>query len=160
MEESTEIEHDDVIVTKDLQTEAGNNVLKVNPSDFDYDEVNDTILPKNVQDFDKLIEEHPSVNTLKRDDKRESKVSNLKKKILDTLKVEEKKRRDLSCESVKSGCSGWGQGGEGSDRELSPSRGATRPRSDDEEDSKPLKSRRQSRPVLKPPKIVLSQKEK
>ena len=107
-----------------------------------------------------MIEEHPSVNTLRRDDKRDSKVANLKQKIFDTLKVEEKKKRDLSCESVRSDCSGWGHGGGTSDRDISPiSRGETRPRSegDDEEISKPQKSRRQSRAVLRPPKIVLSQ---
>ena len=147
-------------VNQEQKAEAKDNILKVNPGDFEYDEVNDTILPKNIKAFDQMIEEHPSVNTLRRDDKRDSKVANLKQKIFDTLKVEEKKKRDLSCESVRSDCSGWGHGGGTSDRDISPiSRGETRPRSegDDEEISKPQKSRRQSRAVLRPPKIVLSQ---
>ena len=133
------------------------SILNVNPGDFDYDEASDTVTPRNAKDFDNLIEEHPSVNTLKRDEKRDGKVANLKKKILDTLKVEERKNRDLSCDSVKSDCSGWGLGGDNSDREKSPSiRGETRPRSEDEENgSKPNKSIRKSRPVLKAPKIVL-----
>ena len=105
-----------------------------------------------------MIEEHPSLNTLKRDDKREGKVANLKKKILDSLKVEERKRRDLCYESVKSDCSGWGQVGAVSDRERSPgNRGEIRQRSDDEENAtKPNKSSRKSREILKPPKIVFS----
>ena len=109
-----------------------------------------------------MIEEHPSVHTLKRDNKRDGKVANLKKKILDTLKVEEKKKRDLSCDSIRSDCSGWGLGGAGSDRERSPgSRGETRQRSEDEEpESQVKKSMRKSRTILKPPKIVLSKQQK
>ena len=92
------------------------NVLKVNPDDFDYDEKNDIMKPRNAFAY---VEKHPSVDKLKRDNKREGKVANLKKKILDTLKVEEKKKRDLSVESVRSGCSDWGNDGAGSvsDRE-------------------------------------------
>ena len=137
------------------------NVLKVNPDDFDYDEKNDIMKPRNPAAFDQMVEKHPSVDKLKRDNKREGKVANLKKKILDTLKVEEKKKRDLSVESVRSGCSDWGNDRAGcvNDREKSPaSRGSTRARSDDEESAgKPKKSFRPSRSILKPPKIVLSQ---
>jgi hypothetical protein len=91
----------------DPTVEDNTNILKVNPADFDYDVDNDTMKPRNVEEFDNMVEKHPTVDKLKGDDKRESKVANLKKKILDTLKVEEKKKRDLSCESVKSDCSGW-----------------------------------------------------
>ena len=59
------------------------------------------------------------MNTLKRDNKRDQRVASLKEKVLNTLKVSEKKKRDLSCESVRSGCSGWGPGGTSSDRDLS-----------------------------------------
>ena len=138
------------------------NILQVDPNDFDYDVASDTLKPRNLEAFEQMIEEHPSVHTLKRDDKREGKVANLKKKILDTLKVEERKKRDLSCDSVKSDCSGWGLGGAGSDRDKSPgSRGETRHRSEDEEmESQVKKSMRKSRKILKPPKIVLSKQQK
>ena len=69
--------------------------------------------PRNVAAFDQMVEKHPSVDKLKRDSKHEGKVDNLKKKILDTLKVEEKKKSDLSVESVRSDCSGWGNDGGG-----------------------------------------------
>ena len=114
MVEILEPEVDDkVIVVEDSKVdptvEDNTNILKVNPADFDYDVDNDTMKPRNVEEFDNMVEKHPTVDKLKRDDKRESKVANLKKKILDTLKVEEKKKRDLSCDSVKSDCSGWGR---------------------------------------------------
>ena len=135
------------------------NILKVNPEDFDYDEVNDIVKPRSAKAFDDLVEKHPSVDKLKRDNKRDMKVAELKKKILDTLRVEEKKKRDLSCESVRSGCSSWGNGGAGSERDRSSdSRGEIRMRSDDENPGpKPKKSQRKTRSLLKPPKIVISQ---
>ena len=106
-----EILEPEVIVVEDSKVdptvEDNTNILKVNPADFDYDVDNDTMKPRNVEEFDNMVEKHHTVDKLKGDDKRESKVANLKKKILDTLKVEEKKKRDLSCESVKSDCSGW-----------------------------------------------------
>ena len=143
-------------------TNSEDNILQVDPNDFEYDVTSDTMVPLNLEAFEKMIEEHPSVHTLKRDDKRDGKVANLKKKILNTLKVNERKTRDLSCESVKSDCSGWGHGGSASDREKSPDiRGATRPRSDDE-DNEPeaKKSQRISRTILRPPKIVISKQKK
>ena len=87
------------------------------------------------------------------------KVEKLKEKVLNTLKVSEKKKRDLSCESVRSGCSGWGPGGSSSERDLSTdSRGEIRQRSEDEEfkEDQPSKSLRRSRSLLQPPKIVIS----
>ena len=54
----------------------------MNPDDFVYDEKSDTIVPKNVAAFDTLVEQHSSVNKLKRDEK----VAKLKGKVLDTLK--------------------------------------------------------------------------
>ena len=138
------------------------NILKVDPKDFQYDETSDTIIPLNIEAFEKLIEEHPSVHTLKRDDKRDGKVTKLKEKILDTLKLVERKKRDLSCESIGSDCSGWGHSGSLSDREKSPDvRGETRLRSEDDEpvpDAK--KSLRNSRSILRPPKIVISKQQK
>jgi hypothetical protein len=109
--------------------QAAEDILKVNPEDFVYDADDDIMKPKDLEAFDQMVEKHPTVDKLKRDNKREGKVPNLKKKFLDTLKVEERKKRDLSCDSVKSDCSGWGQGGVGSDREKSPgNRGETRHR--------------------------------
>ena len=134
------------------------NSLTVNPDDFEYDEDTDLLKPKDQVAFDELLEKHPSVNKLKRDDKREQKIANLKKKVLNTLKVSVRKNRDLSCESIKSGCSGWGSGSS-SDRDRSTnSRGDVRPRSDDEENasSLPKKSLRRSRSHLHPPKIIIS----
>ena len=85
--------------------------------------------------------------------KHDGKVANLKKKVLNTLKVEEQRKRDLSCESIKSNCSGWGDD-PNSDSEV---RGETRNRSDDDEsEPDPKKQLRQSRKLLKPPKIVLT----
>ena len=134
------------------------NILKVNPEDFDYDETNDIMKPRNLEAFNQMVEKHPSVDKLKRDQKREEKVTNLKKKILATLKVKNRRERDLSCDSVRSGCSGWGLGGASSDREQSSERGETRHRSDDDEnepESKKIVKR--SKSLLQPPKIVLSQ---
>ena len=54
-------------------------MLKVSPDDFDYDEKNDIMKPRNA--FDLMVEKHPSVDKLKRDNKREGKVANLKKKF-------------------------------------------------------------------------------
>ena len=75
------------------------NILKVNPDDFIYDDKNDTIVPKSLDDFDNLVEKHPSVNKLKRDNKREEKVAKLKGKVLDTLKVRER-RKEISVVKV------------------------------------------------------------
>ena len=139
--------------------EPEDSIIKIDPDDFVYDEENDVIKPKDEVAFDTLLEKHPSVNKLRRDNKRDKKVANLKEKVLNTLKVSEKKRRDLSCESVRSGCSGWGPGGSGSDRDLSTdSRGEIRQRSDDEDfkDTQPKKSLRRSRSLLQPPKIIIS----
>ena len=80
------------------------------------------------------------------------KINDLKKKVLDKLKVEEVRKRDISCDSVKSDCSAWGDGQ--SDTET---RGETRGRSDDDEaEPNSMKKVRQSRNLLKPPKIVLT----
>ena len=69
--------------------------------------IDDKIIPKDHLAFDKFVETHPTVNKLKRDKTRDEKVASLKEKVLETLKVHEKKKRDISCDSVKSGCSGW-----------------------------------------------------
>ena len=82
------------------------NILKVDPSDFVYDENTDTIKPIIVNAFENLVENHPSVHKLKRGDKRDEKVAGLKTKVLDTLKVKERRNRDLSTESINSDCSG------------------------------------------------------
>ena len=160
-EEDVEVEHSKV--KEKVTGDEHRNILNVNPDDFEYDLQNDTVNAKNLEAFDKMIEEHPSVHTLKRDSKREKKIENLKKKIFDTLKVNERKKRDLSCDSVRSDCSGWDQGGtsDGEKRSDSSNRGATRPRSDDDEkEPDRKKSMRNSRTVLKPPKIVISKTEK
>ena len=71
-------------------------------------------------------------------------------------------RRNNEISAVKSGCSVWGHGGGESDREKSPDiRGATRARSDDDE-HEPIakKSVRNSRSILRPPKIVISKQQK
>ena len=129
----------------------------MNPNDFAYDEVNDIMKPRNVDAFNQMIEKHPLVDKLKRDKKREEKVTNLKKKVIATLKVKERRERDLSCDSVRSGCSGWGQGEASSDREKSSERGETRHRSDDDDNGPlPKKTLKKSKPLLQPPKIVLS----
>ena len=93
--------------------------INVDPDDFVYDAKNDTIVPKNVDAFENLVEHHPSLIKLKRDNKRDEKVAKLKGKVLDTLKVMERKKRDLSCDSVKSWTSDWGST---SDREKSSER--------------------------------------
>ena len=150
-------------MTEELETEEheletsgktnDDNILKVNPNDFEYDEENDVMKRKDQAAFDSMLDKHPSVNKLKRDNKRDQKIENLKEKVLITLKVSERKNRDLSCESVRSGCSGWG------DRDRSTdSRGEVRPRSDDEENEHqnlPKKERR-SKPLLNPSKIVIT----
>ena len=74
-------------------------VLKINPSEFEYDQNSDTVKPKNKKAFEKLIDQHPTVHTLKRGENRDRKVAGLKAKVLDTLKVAERKKRDLSCDS-------------------------------------------------------------
>ena len=131
---------------------AAENILKVNPNDFTYDAENDTMKPIDINAFDQLIEKHPAVNKLKRDSKRQVKINDLKKKVLDKLKVEEVRKRDISCDSIKSDCSAWGDGQ--SDTET---RGETRGRSDDDDSERTSKKKaRQSRNLLKPPKIVLS----
>ena len=127
-----------------------------------YDEDNDQMIPKNKEAFEKLVEMHPTVNKLKRDVNRDEKVANLKAKVLETLKVNEKKKRDLSCESVKSGCLGWDSGAAESERRSADgSRSRTRNRSGNSDDesnqSKPSKQARKSRTFLQPPKIILSQ---
>ena len=133
--------------------------LEINPGDFDYDAEKDEIIPKDHEAFNKFVETHPTVNKLKRDKTRDEKVASLKEKVLETLKVHEKKKRDISCESVQSGCSGWDSGG---GRGISTeSRGKVRNRSDDSDDDrekpKSDKQARKSRPYLKPPKIILTQ---
>ena len=137
----------------DQMTDVSENILNVDPNDFMYDETSGIVRPKSLEQFDQLIEKHPSVNKLRRDDKRDGKVANLKKKVLNTLKVDEQKKRDLSCDSIKSDCSAWGNDGN-SDTEI---RGETRNRSDDETIEPDRKKQvRQSRQLLKPPKIVLT----
>ena len=138
-------------------TTSSENILKVDPSDFVYDEVTDTIKPVDVKAFEVLVENHPSVHKLKRGDKRDDKIAGLKTKVLDTLKVKERRNRDLSCDSIKSDCSGWSMS---SNRDKSTdSRGSVRCGS--EEDltlhaaKKPHKSRS---PTIKPPTILVSKK--
>ena len=131
------------------------DVLNVDPANFTYDENTDTVKPVDEKAFEELVEQHPSVHKLKRDDKREEKIAGLKTKVLQTLKVKERKHTDLSCDSIKIDCSGWG-GNEHSD-----SRGEVRPRppSGDEENLESAKkSHRQTRPLLRPPKILISKK--
>ena len=89
---------------KDLQED----ILKIDPSDLIYDENTDTVKPVDVKAFEELVEQHPSVHKLKRDDKHDEKIAGLKTKVLQTLKVKERRHRDLSSDSVKSDCSGWG----------------------------------------------------
>ena len=133
------------------------NTLEVNPEDFEYDADHDKMVPKDNEAFEKMVDMHPAVNKLKRDAHRDEKVANLKKKVLETLKVNEKKKRDISCESVKSECLGWDSGRSSS----IDSRGKIRNRSDDSDDGGPQpkseKQSRKSRSLLKPPKIVLTQ---
>ena len=156
-EENNEQEENVTIPEENGENSSLENILKVDPEEFDYDSKLDTIKPKDKKAFDNLIEQHPTVNTLKRGENRDKKVAGLKAKVLDTLKVAERKKRNLSCESIKSGCSGWDI--DDNFRERSLSRGKVRPRSEDEvsnnRDSK--KPNRESRNVLLPPKIILSQ---
>ena len=141
------------------QSKKEENILKVDPTDSDYDETTNTVKPKNSTAFEKMIDEHPTVNKLKRDNQRDKKVASLKAKVLDTLKVKERRNRDLSCESIKSDCSDWEWDDQNRERTSSTgSRGKTRPRSEDDQgnaDSK--KPQNQRKPVLQPPKIILSQ---
>ena len=153
--EENDLEQEDVLddfATPEIPEE---NNIKIDPNDFHYDVTSDTITPKNHEAFEKLVKEHPSVHTMKRDSKREIKIANLKKKILDTVKVQERRKRDISCESVRSDCSGWGRSNDSRDKSTD-SRGEVRPRSEDEEPNNHAK-KRASRQVLKPPKIILSQ---
>ena len=108
----------------------------------------------------KIVENHPSVHKLKRGDKREEKITGLKAKVLQTLKVTERKKRSLSCENIRSGCSGWGMEETSLNRDKSTdSRGSVRNRSEDEENPKaPKKLNQQKKPILNPPKILISQK--
>ena len=76
MVEILEPEVDDkVIMVEDSKVdptvEDNTNILKVNPADFEYDVDNDTMKPKNVDEFDNMVEKHPTVDKLKRDSKRE-----------------------------------------------------------------------------------------
>ena len=156
------LELDEVAAPIDQGDLLKGNILEVNPEDFEYDDVQDKMVPKDKEAFEKLVEMHPTVNKLKRDTNRDQKVSNLKEKVLATLKVNERRKRDWSCESVKSGCSGWGSGAAGNERSNSTdSRGRVRERSDDsdEESHQPKsdKQPRKSRSLLKPPKIILTQ---
>ena len=131
------------------------NILKVNPVDFIYDEVTDTIKPLDTKVFEALVEDHPAVHKLRRGDKRDEKIAALKTKVLDTLKVTERRKRNLSCESISSDCPGWGL--EDPNPARDQSRGSVRKRS--EEENLPhvaKKPHHQSRPLLKPPKILVS----
>ena len=156
------LELDEVAAPLDQGDLLKGNILEVNPEDFEYDAEQDEMVPKDKEAFEKLVEMHPTVNKLKRDTNRDQKVSNLKEKVLATLKVNERRKRDWSCESVKSGCSGWGSGAVVNERSNSTdSRGRVRERSDDsdEESQQPKSDKlpRKSRSVLKPPKIILTQ---
>ena len=162
LEESTgeqlKKENEDASSKVDTQ-ETAEPALKIDPTDFDYDETNNTIKPKNKKAFESLIEHHPTVDKLRRGDKRDKKVAGLKAKVLDTLKVAERRKRNLSCDSVRSDCSGWGDENF-RERELSTdsSQGRVRKRSEDDfADLEPKKSNRQTKPILLPPKIILSQ---
>ena len=107
--------------------------------------------------FESLIEHHPTVHKLKRDEKRDKKVAGLKAKVLETLSVAERRRRDISCDSVKSDCSGWGDDHD-RDRDFdTENRGRIRKRSGDLIDVESKKPNRQTKPILLPPKIILSQ---
>ena len=131
------------------------DILNIDPSDFIYDENTDTVKPVDVKAFEELVEQHPSVHKLKRDDKCDEKIAGLKTKVLQTLKVKERRHRDLSSDSVKSDCSGWG-----GDDNLE-NRGEVRPRpiSDDEDILQIAKKTiKQTRPILRPPKILISKK--
>ena len=151
VEQSAENEDKDL-----LAVDLHENVLNVNPADFEYDEPTDTVKPKNVKSFDDLVELHPTIHKLKRGENHDKRIANLKTKVLQTLKVVERRKRDLSCESVKSSCSFWDMDERSRDR--ADSRGSIRNRSESEEDMpKAKKTQHQSRPRLKPPKIILTQ---
>jgi hypothetical protein len=155
-EEIDDLEDNEHSKVDDPPVKPPGNILKVDPADFDYDQKSDTIKPKNKKAFDKLVEQHPTVHTLRRGDNRDKKVAGLKAKVLDTLKVAERRKRDLSCESLKSECSGWGV--DDNSRERCGSRGQVRPRSEDEESVMLAKKLNiQTKSLLQPPKIVLSQ---
>ena len=82
MTEELELEESDL--GNVIQTEE--NILKVDPDDFENDEAKDVIKPKDQAAFDSLLDKHPSVYKLKRDNKRDQKISNLKEKVLHTLR--------------------------------------------------------------------------
>ena len=164
--EEEEDDEDDGVGVQQVQVDLHiDSPLKINPEDFHYDPVDDKIVPKDHLAFNKFVETHPTVNKLKRDKTRDEKVASLKEKVLETLKVHEKKKRDISCESVKSDCSGWDSstsgGGDGARDSSANSRGKVRNRSDDSDDVKDKpksdKQPRKSRKLLKPPKIILTQ---
>ena len=114
--------------------------------------------PLNVTTFEELVEKHPSVHKLKGGDKRDEKIAGLKAKVLQTVKATERKKRSLSCESIKSGCSGWGGDEANLDRDYSADR-RTRNRSEDESIPQVAKKpHRQGRPILQNPKILISKK--
>ena len=94
------------------------NILKVNPADFEYDEITDTVKLK-----------------LKRGAICDEKIVHLKSKVLQTLKLVERRKRDLSCESVKSTSSNWDVDDTSRARDSSTvSRGCVRNRSESEDD--------------------------
>ena len=97
-------EEEDNLEDEASEVSTDEDILKVDPSDFVYDESTDTIKPVNEDAFVELVENHPTVHKLRRGDKRDEKIAGLKTKVLDTLKVKERRNRDLSCESIKSDC--------------------------------------------------------
>ena len=155
-ETNDQVEATAVRVKENEESPGPGDILEINPEEFEYDLKSDTIKPRDKKAFDNLIEHHPTVNTLKRGENRDKKVAGLKAKVLDTLKVNERKKRNLSCDSVKSGCSGWESDSNHRDRSLS--RGKIRQRSDDETPHNEVKKpNRENKHVTLPPKIVLSQ---
>ena len=159
-EETNEAEdiNTDPLVNEPQENAPPENLL-VNPEEFDYDPISDTIKPRDEKAFDNLVEQHPAVNTLKRGNNRDRKIAGLKAKVLDTLKVVERKKRDLSCESIESECAGWSQ--DENFRERSLSRGTIRARSDDEGQGKENKKQnREYKNLPIPPKIVISKNQK
>ena len=165
IEEEVEEFGDDQDPNAEEQTpdDSTDNTLKIDPNDFVYDETTDTVKPLNVNAFEELVEKHPSVHKLRRGDKRDEKIAGLKSKVLQTLKVTERKKRSLSCDSIKSGCSGWGVDEvnlDSKERDSSTdSRGKVRRRSEDEIHSKAAKKpHHQRKTILQPPKIVISKK--
>ena len=110
------------------------------------------VKPKNLKSFDDLVELHPTVHKLKRGASRDERIKNLKTKVLQTLKVKERRHRELSGESVKSNCSTRDRAGS------TDSRGSVRARFGSEEDlPDPTKAQHQSRSRIKLPKILLTQ---